>query len=325
MANEELRANFDDIRADTIDFRPQAAALTDPDLRAIYVRNDNLYYWNGTSETNLGSGGGGGATTWEDLFADDQTFNIASDGFTITGAAGVGSSDVVTFAANGAVSGDVIQIANSGSGSDIKGTSDTWSVSKTGVAVFSKVDLGDDQVIEFGNSNDATIQWVGSGNVLDIAGATNFDGNMTIEAAHTLTIAGAGGSTVFTITAGDAVMSDGSLAITDADNEETVTIINNTATTIGAAATAAIVQVESTSLTTGAAVNVQLTEGTLNGGFYYSGWDATAGARVFSVGEDGAVVIAGAEGSNMLTVTAGDLFLSDTNGSVMESENGTTT
>src|SRR5690606_29442365 len=100
---------------------------------------------------------------------------------------------------------------------------------------------------------------------------------------------------------------------------------NNTATTIGAAATAAIVQVESTSLTTGAAVNVQLTEGTLNGGFYYSGWDATAGARVFSVGEDGAVVIAGAEGSNMLTVTAGDLFLSDTNGSVMESENGTTT
>lgn len=302
------------------------AALDDSDDRAIYVRGDNLYYWNGTSETNLGSGGGGGATTWEDLFADDITFNIASDGWTIAGGAGVGASDVLTLTAAAAVSGDVIQITNSGSGSDIKGTSDTWSVSKAGVAAFAKVDLGDDQAIEFGASDDAAIQWVGGSNVLDIAGATNFDGDMTIEAAHAVTIAGAGGATKLTITAGDAVLSDGSLSITDADNAETVTVINNTATTIGAAASAAVFQVESTSLTTGALVNAQLTEGTLNGGFYYSAWDATAGSRVFQVAEDGVTTIAGvAAGSNSVVVTSGDIFLSDTDASKLESEDGTGT
>ncbi len=52
----------------------------------------------------------------------------------------------------------------------------------------------------------------------------------SIGAAGAQTIGGAGGSTVFTITAGDLVMSDGSVAITDADNAATFSVTNNTAT-----------------------------------------------------------------------------------------------
>jgi len=44
------------------------------------------------------------------------------------------------------------------------------------------------------------------------------------------TIAGNAGSTVFTVTAGDSLVSDGSLAITDADNAATLTVTNDTAT-----------------------------------------------------------------------------------------------
>lgn len=300
-----------------------ASALSSTDDKGLYVRGSNLYFWNGSSETNLLSGGGGGATSWEDLYNDDKTLTI--DSTTLTFSLTHATNNGLTLTGSGNA-GHVLQITNAGTGKDINGTSDTWSVTKTGNAVFTKVDLGDDQVVEFGASDDATIQWVGSGDVLDIAGATNFDGNMIIEAAHTLTIAGGGGSTVFTITAGDAVMSDASLAITDADNAETVTIINNTATTIGAAASAAIVQLESTSLTTGALLGLQLTEGTLNGGSYLRAWDATGGAAVFTVAEDGVTTIAGvAAGSNSVVVTSGSLFLSDTDASVIESEDGTTT
>jgi autotransporter adhesin len=114
-----------------------SAALSNSDDKAIYTRGSNLYYWNGTSETNLGSGGSGGATSWDDLYADDETLSISSGTLTFAGAATLTTTDVVTFTAAAAVSGDVIQITNAGTGSDIKGTSATWSVSKAGAGYFS--------------------------------------------------------------------------------------------------------------------------------------------------------------------------------------------
>lgn len=92
------------------------------------------------------------------------------------------------------------------------------------------------------------------------AGADNFtvgeDGAVTI-----LGIAG-GGTTVLTVTAGDAIFSDGSLAITDADNANSFSVTNNTATTVSVidiagsgvftgVTTASFMEVSASGLTTG--------------------------------------------------------------------------
>lgn len=283
-----------------------------------------LKFWNGSSSTTLGSAGGLVNFSLNDAYDDGSSITVDNGGIVLAGASE--ATGVLQITADASSTGVGILITNSGSGNDITGTSSTWGITAAGVLTATGLTMGDDEAITLGASSDAVIQWVGSGSVLDIAGATNFDGNMTIEAGHSLTIAGTAGSTVGTVTAGDLVVSDGSFSITDADNAETVTIINNTATTIGAAASAGVLQIESTSLTTGAAVNVQLTEGTLNGGFYYSAWDATGGARVWSVGEDGATVLAGkAAGTTVLTLTLGDLVVEDSDGSKFESEDGTAT
>jgi len=80
------------------------------------------------------------------------------------------------------------------------------------------------------------------------------------------TIAGAGGSNIFNITAGDAVLSDGSLTITDADNAATFALTNNTATTVGAGVfTDGLVDISSTSLTTGNLLNLETTTALTSG------------------------------------------------------------
>lgn len=289
--------------------------------RVFYVdSNDKPTFWDGTQNIDLSGGGGGsgGTQTLNDAYDDGATITVDNGAVTLAGSGT--ATAVLNLTADGATSVPVILIANSGSGNDITGTSSTWSVSKAGAAVFTQIDLADNEVIQLGTGDDATIAW--NGTLLNIAGATDFDDAVTMQS--TLTVAGSAGSDSFTLTAGDAVLSDGSLSITDADNAETVTVINNTATTIGAAASAGVIQIESTSLTTGAAVNVQLTEGTLNGGFYYSAWDATGGSRVFSVGENGATTVAGAAGSNVLTVTAGDVVLSDGSLTITDADNANT-
>lgn len=82
----------------------------------------------------------------------------------------------------------------------------------------------------------------GSGHVLQITNVgTGYDINGTSDTwsfsktgdgiCNTMTMAGDAGSNSLTLTAGDVVFSDGSLAITDADNAATFTVTNNTATT----------------------------------------------------------------------------------------------
>lgn len=71
------------------------------------------------------------------------------------------------------------------------------------------------------------------------------------------TITGLEGSTMLTLTAGDAAISDGSLSITDDDNAASFALTNNTVTTIGASDyTTGLLDVDSTSLTTGAMLNL---------------------------------------------------------------------
>ena len=136
--------------------------------------------------------------------------------------------------------------------------------------------------------------------------------NTTLAASRTLTLAGVAGSNIFVMTAGDAVLSDGSLTITDNDNAAALVITNDTITS-GSLATLA-----STSLTTGKGISVTadaVTSGSLVyletsaatfTGKYIQCYDGAADD--FSVGLYGATIIAGnAAGTDALTITAGDL------------------
>ena len=217
-------------------------SLSASDDLAIYWKGDSLKAWNGSAETDILAGGGGGVSTWDGLYDLDKTLTIDAD--TLTFSLTHATNDGLTLTGSAGSAGDVVKISNSGSGKDISGTADVWSITKAGVIVATALTMGDDESITLGDGSDATITWDGTASLLDIAGATNFEDNVTLEASATITQAGVAGSDVLTITAGDAVMSDGSLSVTDADNAETVTVINNTATTLGAAASAGVVEIE---------------------------------------------------------------------------------
>lgn len=249
------------------------------------------------STTVLGSGGGSGTPSWETLFAADHTFTITPDfTFEIAGNRST-ATNVLTLSNAAGGSGAVLAFSNLGSGNDVTGTSSTWGVTAAGVATFAGVSISgtSSAIVSTGaavwtlKDNDSTALSIGS------SGATTslvFD---TTNSAEKITATVRG----FTI-------------IGNSNTVNTLLLTNNTATTFGSGgASAGVVVVRSTSLTTGTLVRLQLTEGTLNGGYYLDAFDATGATTVFSVGEDGATVIAGAGGSDMFTVTAGDVVVSD--------------
>ena len=133
----------------------------------------------------------------------------------------------------------------------------------------------------------------------DAAGKTGIINILTSNAAEGVTMSGyltVSGA----ITGGTGSNTVSSLLVTD-----------NTVTTFGADADSSGVAVlRSTSLTTGSLLQLQLTEGTLNGGFYLTCRSAAV-ANVMTVGENGRIAIVGAGGSNMLAITGGDIVLSD--------------
>jgi hypothetical protein len=98
-------------------------------------------------------------------------------------------------------------------------------------------------------------------------------------------------------------------------------LTNNTATTFGADAdSSGVAVVRSTSLTTGSLLQLQLTEATLDGGFYLTCRSAAV-ANVLTIGENGRIAITGAGGSNMLAITAGDIALSDGSITLTDADN----
>lgn len=151
--------------------------------------------------------------------------------------------------------------------------------------------------------------------------SVGFDGRTTIS--------GTGGANVFTVTAGDLVVSDGSLTITDADNATTFSLTNNTITSGTLATLAASAEITGmgwylnfAGLTTGKAQSIAVPAMTEGVGLYISAVEAvlTTGLYIgcfdgaaydFSVAKYGATVIAGnAGGTAALTLTTGDVTLS---------------
>ena len=97
----------------------------------LYRSGDDLYWWNGTTATLLGSAGAGTVIpSLDGIFAGDKTLNVAGTTLTIDNS--TGNNDVLTITNTGAGSGDLIQITNVGTGKDINGTSGTWSFSALG-------------------------------------------------------------------------------------------------------------------------------------------------------------------------------------------------
>jgi len=125
----------------------------------------------------------------------------------------------------------------------------------------------------------------------------------------------AGGSLSNPDVSGDLTITEGKLVWTDGQDEVAGTWTFSNVTNDGidiianSATTSNILHITSTSLVGGSGVLVTLAEGTLSGGYYFEGADA--GTTVFGVKEDGEIEIRGAAAADMITITAGELVLSD--------------
>lgn len=292
LSGLSLKARNGALRFDTPDRTP----TTTSGERLIYVNSSNqLIFDDGSTTTILGSSGSITSHSLNDAYDDGSTITV--DDLTVTLSANISSA--------------ALTISQAGSGGDILGTSSTWSISNAGAVIATALRFQDNELITFGTGADATIGWNGS--LLNVAGLVDFDNNVTTQGTLTVgttaTITGAGGSDALTITAGEFQVSDGSVNIVDADNANTVTITNNTVTD-NAATTGGILEIRSTSMTTGAALNIELTEAQLNGGQYLRCYDTTGTEDVFTLNENGAITIIGnTSGTDSITLTAGDITM----------------
>jgi len=270
-----------------------SAALSASSDMAIYVRGTTLYFWNGASETAITTGTGAGATSWDDLYDADQT--LAIDGTSTLTFDVQADIDGLTVSKSGAGTGSPIVIANSGTDYDIAGPA--WSIISTGSVGI--LELASGGTI---NATDGALTIGKSDTITDIAGKFR--------------IAGTAAAASFTLTAGDAVMSDSSLAITDADNATTFTVTNDTATTAtgvvkisaDGVTSGIVIDVNADALENGTILHLDSTVAAMTTGLFIDCFDGAASA--FSVGIYGTTTIAGAEANNVFVITAGDAVIS---------------
>jgi hypothetical protein len=289
-----------------------------------------LKFWDGSSATSLGSAGALVSYTLNDGYDDGRVLVVDNGAVTLNGVAQ--ATAVLSLTGDAATTAPIVLIANSGSGNDITGTSSLWSVAATGIGTFVGLLVG----------NGAASGEVSSNGAFDLVLQTNSGTNsskITItdgaNGAITCAMNGTGKfvisgttetNTSFQVTNGDAVISDGSLTITDDDNAAAVTITTtgttNALTIVADSVTTGnVIDVNADGVTTGALIHLDSSAAGLLGSFI----DCYNGAgSVFTVGVDGAVVIAGtAAGTAALTLTLGDLTLSGGAASITQTADGT--
>lgn len=269
----------------------------------LYRRGTSLYFWNGSSETAIGGSGAGGTPTWETIFASDATMTITPDNtFTIAGNRAT-ATDVLTITNIGGGSGSCLQITNSGTGNDVDGTSNTWSVTKLGAASFLTLTLTGTTITSTGadlawavEDNDATALSIGANGIT----------NMLVFDTRT-------GVEIVSVSAGGFAVVNGAATFASASNTVVpVTITNNTMTTLGAAANSAgALVVASTSLTTGSLLQLNLSDTANAGGFYLNCRETIGGTNDFTIGENGVVTMAGTASTTSFTMSLGNLVLTD--------------
>lgn len=280
---------------------PDVTPTTTSGERLLYVNSSNqLIFDDGSSTTVVGASGSGGTPTWETIFTADATFTITADTtFTIAGNRST-ATDVLTITNVAGGSGSAIQITNSGTGNDIDGTSNTWSVSAAGAASFLTLTLTGSTITSTTldvawalEDNDATALSIGASGDTDML---VFD---TRNAAPTVVF-----NDAMTVTDGLATF------ISTSNTVSNILVTNNTITTFGAAANSAgAVVIRSTSLTTGSLLQLQLSDTSNVGGFYLTCRESVGGTNDFTIGENGVVVMAGTASTDSLTVTAGHVVV----------------
>lgn len=275
----------------------------------LYVdANGLLKYDDGVSATTLGAAGAVQNFSLNDAYDDGNGITVDSSAVLLAGSHA--TNNVLELTGSAAVTGALIDLTQSGSGVDIDGTSSSWSVTKLGAGAF--LSLATNTITGSStNPSNLTIDATGTGTIT-IGGTST--GAVTITPALTatasVTITGTADSNVLTITAGDMLMSNGKIAITNDDTDSALTI------TAAAVTTGNVISATAVGITTGSILYLSTTEAgiTSGNGSYIECYDSTAGATQFLVSDDGATTITGdAVGTSALTLTAGDITVSDGN------------
>lgn len=190
---------------------------------------------------------------------------------------------------------DLISTSNVAAGLRLtNNTATTWgaAAASAGVAVIRSTSLTTGSLLRL-QLTEGTLT---TGNYIDAWDVTGGGLVFEVGKAGAVTIGGVAASNVLTITAGDAVMSDGSLTIVDADNANSLSVTNDTATT------ASVIEVAGsgtfTGTTTGAFMQVTasgLTTGTL---LYLSAAAATTSVAVMDIA-------AGTTSGSVMRITTG--------------------
>lgn len=238
-----------------------------------------------TSSGAIDIGTGGGAVTL-------ATAVTAALGITIT-AGGLLSSDGIV---------DVVDNANNAS--TLRATNDTQTTygnaSDAGMVVFRSESISTGALLHLSLDETALAGGFFLRCWSQDAGAAAF----TIGELGATVIAGSAVDTAsLTQTKGDHVISDGCLLLTSSSATASISVTNDTVTTLGAAADAGAVDISSESLSTGALLNLSLDETALTTGWYFRCWGQDAAASVFTIGEYGATVITTAAAATSLTIT----------------------
>jgi hypothetical protein len=243
----------------------------------------------------------GSSPTLDQAFDNGKVINGAITEETAFGVGG--ATDYFTFWQEGA--NDLRIGTSAGANVTLAAAGGTFSFSDDAIVTTGKitadggVEIGADNVKATFGASDATDSYIEYDNT---NGLTFYD---QIHGA-TITLSDMAGSNLNSPTlTGDLTISDGNVSHTDTSDETVYTITSSSTTND-------VVSINCATLTTGSALRIDLTEGTLNGGYYLEMWDDTGGAAVWTVGENGATVIGGsASGTDALTLTAGDITLTD--------------
>jgi len=298
----------------------------------LYVDNGVLYYDNGSSAVALGQGGGS-TPTWDTIYNIDKTLTL--DSTTLTFALEHATNNGLTITGSAGSAGHCLVISNAGTGYDVYGTSGTWYITKAGVAVFTTGSTLAGTTLFGSGSATGTITSNGAYDlVLETNSGTNSSKITITDAANgaiTLAMNGTGSTvisgttthnTALTVSAGDMELTLGNFyIISDWNTEASLSVVNDTATTVGAAADLGVVQISSESLTTGILLNLSVDETGMNGGYFFRCWSQDAGAYAFRIGELGITNIAGSAGNNTFTITAGDVVWSDGSLAITDADN----
>jgi len=311
-----IRSNRNALVIQQIQFEANASDPTDADLaagRLHWKTSTGLRFYDGSTWYTIPTSTSGGAlNSWDAMYALDKSLTINSTTltFNLTHATGDGLT-----ISSGAVAGALLQFGNGGSGPDIQGTSDTWSVSKAGAATVASLVLGGDITataaaidcdLKDDEASALSFDATGKAGIIDIV-TTNAGEGVTMSGL--LTVAG-----VLTASTGLA-SSDGACTFTDNSNAANgITFVNDTATTYGNASDAGPVHFGSATLSTGHLLTLSLDASELAGGSYIRCWEQDGAAAVWTVGEAGLTTIGGAaSGTDALVITAGDILVTSGN------------